>query len=206
MVRRNKIYARRSDSGRSHSYPQDQRTFRSDIGGSHNYPQDQRSYIGGSHNYPQDQRSDIGGSHSYSGNRINRSVNDKLDNVDYDAKNFEESSNMHLRFEICALCGIEDWNMKKLDNYAERIKQSQLQILFDKKIAQITDTVTSAQEKAFIKDLQIHLPNGLLRNANHICNACSKSFSKEHKYHDHCPGKVMHISYMITKFRFFISI
>ena len=71
--------------------------------------------------------------------------------------------------------------MQKLDLYADVIFNSALTKNFSNQINLLENSSTSMQEKAFLKDLQHHLPNGLLKNATHICKTCVKSFKTKKK-------------------------
>ena len=186
-------YASRSDSGESHDYPT---SPRADFGQSHDYPTSpraDRSDIGQSHDYPTSPRADIGQSHDYpTSHAYPTSRKQKLrqqednpdydDNIQYDAKKFSDTSNKVMRFEFCAVCGIETWDVKPLDPYIEAIRNSDVQRLYDVKVALWGEESTaSGQQKAFFRDLKYHLENGILRGVNFICKDCAMFFSSKKK-------------------------
>ena len=71
--------------------------------------------------------------------------------------------------------------MDNLDSYKTAIDQSDLKKYYNRKIEMLNDDTTTPQEKAFIHDLIDHVPNGLLKNATHICNPCAKCFVQKKK-------------------------
>ena len=185
-------YKQRSDAGQSRTYtvnPDIQRQQRSDAGQSHTYTvnpdiqRQQRSDAGQSRAYTvnpdiqRQQRSDAGQSHTYTVNPdIQRRQRLNVENVNFDAKTYSDKFDAYTKFEICGICAVEESDMDYIDLENNSVVQSltKLMNVYTERVKDFQSDRISVQEKSFLEDLQLHIPNGILQHAKFVCKTCSK--------------------------------
>jgi hypothetical protein len=109
--------------------------------------------------------------------RRNLNSNSSKDATSY-AKTYDELT----MFSVCALCGEEGppKDKIKLVDCAELIKQSNLKLLYDEVISCLTTGYSyDLYDTAFAREVEKHLPDGLLRGELNICRLCYKSLKKK---------------------------
>ena len=113
------------------------------------------------------------------GSKRKQPIDDNIENINFDAKTYSRSYNIASCFEICCVCGHEDscTNMREKSNY----DTTRLSELFNMKIEILKDPNTSNQEKAYIEDLKVNLPNGVLSTSNKVCISCTKHLNSKLK-------------------------
>jgi hypothetical protein len=104
-----------------------------------------------------------------------------IDDSSHDAKKYAKTYDDLTRFQICALCGEEGppKDTVHLDECRDILSKTNIMELYK----QYTDCLHSASahdkyDVAYAKEIECHLPNGLLKGVSHICRTCYREIRK----------------------------
>jgi hypothetical protein len=84
-------------------------------------------------------------------------------------------------FFTCAICSRDEGlkNLSALDDCRDQINRSKIPVLYALKIAPLLNPQSNKYEKSFAAAIKEEIPDGLLKDANHVCDRCRKQLPKK---------------------------